>query len=182
MGVELDEADALQWLPAMVARSDDHEVVVDLESGVFGHRVSMLDFSPAELARFREIGRLVELPDQPGVVETALALSGSAAQSKVQAYPGDADYFERVNIKTATREEACRILAGLMREKALSTAGGDNYRFIEMRLGSYPENVVRCGKEQKKGGSITWTLTEIEAGRIEVQRPDGSPLTITMDE
>jgi hypothetical protein len=181
MGVELDEADALQWLTAMAARSEGSEVVVDIASGTFGHRVTMLDFNPAQLARFREIGRLVELPDRPGVVETALALSGSAAQSKVQAYPGDADYFERVNIKTPTREEACRVLAGLMREKALSTAGGPDYRFIEMRLGSYPEEVVRGGKAQKKGGSIIWTLAEIQAGQIDVQRPDGSALTLPLD-
>ena len=56
----------------------------------------------------------------PGVVETALALSGSAAQSKIQSYPGDCDYFERVNILAPTREEACQILARIMREKALS--------------------------------------------------------------
>src|SRR5690349_4794489 len=85
LGVELDEADALQWLTAMAARDADQDVVVDIESGTFGHQVAMLDFNPAQLARFREIGRLVELPDRPGVVETALALSGSAAQSKVQA-------------------------------------------------------------------------------------------------
>ena len=36
-------------------------------------------------------------------VETALALSGSAAQSKIQTYPGDADYFERVNILAPTQ-------------------------------------------------------------------------------
>ena len=182
MGVELDEADALLWLTAMAARSEGSEVVVDIESGTFGHRVTMLDFNPAQLARFRAIGRLVELPDRPGVVETALALSGSAAQSKVQAYPGDADYFERVNIMTPTREEACRILAELMREKALSTAGGSDYRFIELRLGSYPENVVRDGKPQKKGGSVIWHLDEVQAGRIAVQRPDGSPRTLTLDE
>ena len=40
----------------------------------------------------------MDFDDAPGVVETALALSGSAAQSKIQTYPGDCDYFERVNI------------------------------------------------------------------------------------
>src|SRR5687767_1147190 len=100
LGVELDEDDALRWLTAMAAGSEGSEVVVDIDSGTFGHRVSMLDLNTAQLARFRDIGRLVEIPDRPGVVETALALSGSAAQSKVQAYPGDADFFERINIRT----------------------------------------------------------------------------------
>jgi hypothetical protein len=120
LGVELNEADALQWLAAMTATQQE-EVVVDRESGTFGHRITMLDFSPEDLAHFRQIGRLVEFGDIPGKVETALALSGSAAQSKVQSYPGDADYFERVNILADTREEACHTLGEIMRQKALDT-------------------------------------------------------------
>jgi len=53
LGVELDEADALQWLAA-VAAAGGGEVVVDDAAGVFGHRVSMLDFSPADLAHFAD--------------------------------------------------------------------------------------------------------------------------------
>jgi hypothetical protein len=182
LGVELDEEDALRWLSAMAAGSGDSEIVVDMDSGTFGHRVSMLDLNTAQLARFREIGKLVEIPDRPGVVETALALSGSAAQSKVQAYPGDADFFERINILTPTREEACRILAELMCEKARASAGGPNHRFMDMRMGSYPYDVVRDGEPQKKGSSIVWTLADIEAGAIEVTLPDGTPARLTIDE
>jgi hypothetical protein len=180
LGVELDEADALQWLTVMAAGSGASEVVVDIGSGTFGHRVSMLDLDPTALARFRDIGRLVEVPDRPGVVETALALSGSAAQSKVQAYPGDADFFERVNIRASTRDEACRILVELMCEKARSSAGGPDHRFMDMRLGSYPCDVVRAGAPQKQGASIVWSLAEIEAGAIEVELPDGTPRTLTL--
>ncbi len=182
LGVELDEADALQWLTAMAAGSGASEVVVDIASGTFGHRVSMLDLNPAELSRFRDIGRLVEVPDRPGVVETALALSGSAAQSKVQAYPGDADFFERVNIRAATREEACRILAEVMCDKARSSAGGPDHRFMDMRFGSYPRDVVREGSAQKKGSSIVWSLAEIEAHAIDVSLPDGTPCRLTLEE
>src|SRR4029079_2247388 len=119
MGVELDEVEALRWLSAMAADAGD-EIVVDAGSGTFGHRVSMLDFSPANLAHFRAVGRIVGFEDRPGV-ETALALSGSAAQSKIQTNPGDCDYFERVNLHAATRDEACRMLAGLRRQQALAT-------------------------------------------------------------
>ena len=132
LGVEIDEAEALQWLASMAAEQSAGDVVVDEASGVFGHRVSMLDFNPAELARFREIGRIVEIMDEPNV-ETALALSGSAAQSKIQSYPGDCDYFERVNIQAPTREEACRILSRVMREKVLATEKGPTYQFIEAK-------------------------------------------------
>ncbi|MGK2948317.1 MAG: hypothetical protein ACSLFP_07070 [Acidimicrobiales bacterium] len=182
LGVELDEADALGWLTAMAAGSEGSEVVVDIGSGAFGHRVSMLDLNPSQLARFREIGHLVEVPDRPGVVETALALSGSAAQSKVQAYPGDADFFERVNILAPTRDDACRILAELMCEKVRTSAGGPNHRFMDMRLGSYPCDVVRDGEAHKRGGSVVWTLTDIEAGAIEVALPDRTPTTLRLDD
>ena len=97
LGVELNESDALQWLTAVSAQSQS-EVEINDRLGVFGHSISLLDFDDTDLAHFRKIGRLVEFEDIPGKVETALALSGSAAQSKIQTYPSDADYFERVNI------------------------------------------------------------------------------------
>ena len=88
LGVEMDEEEALQWLTAIAAsQAGDEDVVVDIHRGVFGHRVSMLDFDPKDLEHFREIGRLVEFQDVPDMVETALALSGSAAQSKIQSFP-----------------------------------------------------------------------------------------------
>jgi hypothetical protein len=181
LGVEIDEAEALQWLTSMAAQqSGDGDVVIDEKSGVFGHRVSMLDFSPAELARFREIGRIVEILDEPNV-ETALALSGSAAQSKIQTYPGDCDYFERVNIKAPTREEACTILSRVMREKVLATEKGPTYQFIEAKYGSYPFDCERKGKNRQSGTPISWTLEEIKAGEISVVRTDGKPDVIRWD-
>src|SRR4030043_76987 len=138
LGIELDEEEALQWMAALASMKSSMDITVDASSGVFGNRIVMLDFSPNELAHFREIGRLVEFQDQPGVVETALALSGSSAQSKIQTYPGDCDYFERVNIKAASREEACQILSKIMREKALNTLKGPTYQLLEVKFGSYP--------------------------------------------
>jgi hypothetical protein len=182
LGVELDEAEALQWLAAMASSQSGGDIVVDTRSGVFGHKVTMLDFSPADLAHFRQIGRLVEFEDQPGVVETALALSGSAAQSKIQTYPGDCDYFERVNIKAASREEVNRILARLMREKAVSTAKGPTYQLIEVKFGSYLEDVVKDGKPVKAGSPISWSPEQIEAGQIEAFRPDGTTAVIRWEE
>jgi len=182
LGVEMDEEEAIQWLTAMSAAQAGGDITVDTSSGVFGHKVVMLDFSPEELARFREVGRLVEFEDRPGVVETALALSGSAAQSKIQTYPGDMDFFERVNIRTDTREEACRILADIMREKALSRVKGPTYHLIEVKFGSYPYDVVKDGEPIKAGAPISWEPAEIRAGQIDAYRPDGTPATIHWDE
>jgi len=104
LGIELNEDEALQWMTALVSMKSSMDISVDPNTGVFGNKIVMLDFSPNELAHFREIGRLVEFQDEAGVVETALALSGSSAQSKIQTYPGDCDYFERVNIIAASRQ------------------------------------------------------------------------------
>ena len=183
LGVEIDEEEALQWLTSMAASETDHDdVVVDVRSGVFGHKVTMLDFSPDDLAHFREIGRLVEFQDQPGRVETALALSGSAAQSKIQSFPGDADYFERVNIIANSRAEACQILADLMREKALSTEKGPTYQLIEVKFGSFPCDVRRGEQYYTSGSPISWKPSEIRAGQIQATIPEGSPVAIRWDE
>lgn len=181
LGVELDEADALQWLAAVGSQHDD-DVVVDVKTGVFGHRLSMLDFSPAELAHFRKIGKLVEFHDVPGVVETALALSGSAAQSKIQSFPGDADYFERVNIKAASRQEACAVLGQIMREKALGALRGEGYQLIEIKMGNYQQDVLRGDSKLSKGTPISWNAKELQAGKLELQDAEGKPLTITWEQ
>lgn len=181
LGIELDEAEALRWLTAMAAAQGE-EVVLDEHTGVFGHRISMLDFSPTDLEHFRRIGRLVEFKDIPGKVETALALSGSSAQSRIQTYPGDADYFERLNILAATREEACAVLADLMRQKILDTLRGPTYQFIEAKFGSYPRDMVKQGRLCRKGSPISWTAAEVQAGKIEAFTPDGHPIVLTWEE
>jgi hypothetical protein len=182
LGVEMDEEEALQWLSAIAANQTGEDVVVDTRSGVFGHRVSMLDFSPGDLAHFRETGRLVEFHDGPGMVETALALSGSAAQSKIQSFPGDCDYFERVNIKAPTQEEACRILAGLMRDKALGSERGPTYQLIEVKFGAYPFDIVLDGHPIKAGTPVAWKPEQIRAGQIEGFTPDGAPTVVHWDD
>lgn len=144
MNVELHEEEAVEWLEALKkAKESDDDIAFCERTGVFGQKVVMLDFSTDRVEYFRKIGGLVEFYDQPGRVETALALSGSSAQSKIQRYPGDADFFERVNIIAPTKEEACHILAEIMREKALATVQGPTYQLIEVKMGSYPSDFVK---------------------------------------
>lgn len=182
LGVEVDEEEALQWLTGMAAEQGKNGIVQDTRTGVFGHKVSMLDFSDADLEHFRKLGRLVEFEDVPGKVETALALSGSAAQSKIQTYPGDADYFERINIIADTREAACKTLADLMRQKAIETIKGPNYLLIEVRFGNYPMSVIREGKSKSIGSPVTWSPDEIENGEFDVILPDGQTATIKWED
>lgn len=182
LGVELDEKEAEQWLKAIdLAKDKGDDIVFDVRSGVFGQNIAMLDFSPARLDHFRKVGNLVEFKDIPGLVETALALSGSSAQSKIQTYPGDADYFERVNIIAPTKEEACKILAMIMRKKALDTVRGSTYQLIEVKLGSYDQDLVHGNITHKKGSPISWTPEQIKVGKIEGFSPDGNPIEITWE-
>jgi len=182
LGVEVKPEEALQWLTSMAAFKDDDSITVSTRSGVFGHKISMLDFSDKEIDYFKRIGRIVEFDDIPGEVETALALSGSSAQSKIQTYPGDCDYFERVNILAPTREQACSILARLMREKALNFRQGHNYQLIEVKFGSWKEDMTIAGKPQTAKTPIAWLPEQIMAGKIKGTRADGSSVTQTWEE
>jgi len=178
LGIELDEEEALQWMTAIISMKSSMDITIDAKTGVFGNKIVMLDFKPDELEYFREIGRLVEFKDEPGVVETALALSGSSAQSKIQTYPGDCDYFERVNIIAPTRDEACQVLARLMREKALGTLRGPTYQLLEVKFGNYPYEVLRDERTMRAGSPISWNPDEIQAGRINIHLPDGTPVEL----
>lgn len=173
LGVEVDETDVAQWLAAMAA-SGSMAWEVDEEAGIYGHEITLLDFDKATLERYRRIADIVQLPDLPNV-ETAISLAGSAAQGVIQRYPGDCDYFERVNIKAATREEACRILADLMRNKALDRFEGPDYQLINVRFGTWKTDVVRDGERIKAGTSISWDRDEVQAGKMQVFRTSGEP-------
>jgi hypothetical protein len=182
LGVEVKEAEALQWLTSMAAQKEGGDITIDSRSGVFGHNVTMLDFSQQQLEYFRRIGRIVEFEDVPGVVETALALSGSSAQSKIQSYPGDCDYFERVNVIAPTKEEACQIFGKIMREKALGALKGPNYQLIEVKFGNYPETMVVGNRTVKATTPIAWKPDQIQAGKIDGFREDGTPVTVKWDD
>jgi hypothetical protein len=168
LGVELNEQEAAEWVAAMTTEASGGDLVMDVDSGVYGHRVSMLDFKPQDLARFREMARIVGFEDRPPQVLTALSISGSAAQSKINAFPADCDFFERVHIKADTREEACAILADLIREKARATASGPGYRLWEVKFGSHAVDAVKGGEPVKHGSPMSWTREEVLAGKLDV--------------
>jgi len=178
LGVEVDETDVAQWLTAMAAiQAGGGEWSVDEETGIYGHRVTLLDFDRETLERYRRIADIVQLPDLANV-ETAVSLSGSAAQGRIQRYPGDCDFFERVNIKAPTREDACRVLAQLMRDKALAFFEGPDYQLVEVKFGTWKTDVVKSGRRIRAGSPISWEPEEVKAGRMEVFRADGQSWTV----
>jgi len=179
LGVEVNETDVAQWLTAMAA-SGTMEWEVDEEAGIYGHEITLLDFDKATLDRYRRIADIVQLPDLPNV-ETAISLAGSAAQGVIQRYPGDCDYFERVNIKAETREEACRILANLMRDKALDKFEGPGYQLIEVKFGTWKADVIKDGERLKAGSPISWNPDEVKAGKMHVFRASGEPWEVAWE-
>ncbi len=181
LGIELDEAETQRWLHAL-ADTEADEITVDADSGTFGHRVTMLDFSPRDLERFRRIGTIVEVTGPPEVAESALALSGSAAQSKIQSFPGDADYFQRLNLKAPTREDACMLMARLLHEHAMSHARGAGYQFLEAKFGSYPASGTHAGRPVSKGSPISWTAEEVEAGALKFESNEHGSTTILWEQ
>ena len=181
LGVELDEHEAAAWVAAIESEGVGGDIVVDVDTGVYGHRVSMLDFTTRDLARFRTIGEIVGMPDRLPTVRTALALSGSAAQSKIQSFPGDCDFFERVHIAAPTRADACRILGEEMRAKARSTRLGPTFRLWEVKLGTWPFDAEVHGAPVRAGSPVSWSPDEVEAGRIDAVR-GGEAVTVTWEQ
>jgi hypothetical protein len=178
LGVELDRAEAAAWV-AEIASTAAGKVSVDVDSGVYGHRVTMADHDAAEMARFRRIAVVVGFEDRPPELTSALALSGSAAQGRIQRFPGDCDFFERIHILAPTRDEACRILATAMREKALAFRSGPGYRLQEVKLGAWTADGVSGGVPIRAGEPVSWSADDVEAGAIDYVAADGAPGRLT---
>ncbi len=184
--IEMDESETQRWLEALAIetapnRPDEVGPDITVENGVFGHKVTMLDFSPAVIERFRRIGELVDVKGPAGIVEGALAMSGSSTQSKIQAFPGDGDFFQRLNIVADTRLEACQILAKVLRDNAVERASGPTYQFIEAKWSLWPFDCAKDGEQHKKGGPISWRPEEVFAGEMFVER-DGEQVRLGWDE
>ena len=181
LGVEINVVEAQNWIDSMAHEQAGGDIVVDVDTGVFGHRATMLDLDPADLKRFQQIAKIVGFENRENV-RTALALSGSAAQSRINAYPADADFFERVHITAPTREDACRILGEMIRDKALSTMSGPSHRLWEVKLGTWTEQVTKNGKNIRSGTPMSWTPGEVAAGEMVVTGADGDLRTVKWED
>ena len=69
-----------------------------------------------------------------------------------------------------------------MRDKALTSLKGPTYQLLEVKFGSYPYDAVRGDRLIRAGSPISWLPEEIEAGRIEVNLPNGTPATIIWED
>ncbi len=178
IGVELDRDEATAWIAAMSSDAGG-SLVVDVDTGVYGHRVTMADVDDTSLARFRRMAAVVGFEDRPPQVTTALALAGSAAQGRVHRFPADCDFFERVHLRADTREGACRLLAEVMYDKAIATMRGPGFRLYEVKFGTWPVDAMIGDRQSRARSPVSWRPTDIERGRIDYMGPDGAPATMT---
>lgn len=181
LGVEIDRAEADRWIESVSADSSG-SVTVDVDTGVYGHRVTMADLDADGLDRFRRMALIVGFADEPPRVMTALALSGSAAQARIHRFPADADFFERVHILADTRAEALHVLAALMRDKALATMTGDGHRLQEVKFGNWPVDGSVDGVAVKRGTPVSWTPQQVETGGIAYLAADGTDAALWWDD
>jgi hypothetical protein len=138
----------------------------------------MADSDPEGLTRLRQVISVVNIPDAPPDITTALALSGSAAQGRIQRFPADCDFFERVHIRATTKEAAIDRLGEAIREKAIATVSGTGHRLWEVKWGSHDRAGTVRGQEVRPGHWISWTPQEVVAGVQELTLPDGSVVAI----
>ncbi|MBD3227408.1 MAG: hypothetical protein GF329_04395 [Candidatus Lokiarchaeota archaeon] len=170
LGVEIDRDQAIKWLADMAAaQEDDEDLTIDEEKGIYGHEVQLIDFDSDDLDKFRKVANVVGIPDTEGVVETAISISGSAAQGKIQRFPGDLDFFERVNIIAPTKEESCKIISDVIRKKALERFYSPTYQLIEVKWGTFQSNFKKNGEELKAGTPMSWSSQEVKQGYMIVK-------------
>jgi hypothetical protein len=177
--VEYDAEQARTWVLA-VSSAEVGTIGADDATGVFGSRVALLDFDPEDLDRLRRLVPSVRLVGHPAL-ESAIAISGSSAQGRVQLFPGDADFFERAHIRADSQADAEAILRDAMRATALRALAEPDVVLVEVNLGVYGEPVRERGSPRAAGDPITWTPADVAAGAIEVETTDGESRTIDWD-
>jgi hypothetical protein len=179
VGVEIDAENVREWLVAISEAERESALAQDPFSGVFGHRISLLDFDQEDLNSFRRLAQRVRATRRSNV-ETAIAIAGSSAQGKVQLFPGDNDFFERINIKAPTLDVARKLLRDIVRETAIRAFQEPDIVLLEVNLGVYPLAVIERGEPREAGDPITWKPSDVANGYIVVARADDPSQSITL--
>ena len=181
LGVQVDAKKTLQWIVAVSAAERESAFAQDAQTGVFGHRISLMDFDQNELDYFRHLAQRARAARRPNI-ESAISIAGSSAQGKVQLFPGDCDFFERVNIKADTLDAARQTWREVFRETALRSFSEPDIVLTEADFGFYTKPVIERGVRRAVGHPITWMPEDVLNGYITVKDETGAHLTITWGE
>jgi hypothetical protein len=179
--IEFDAEEARQWMLA-VAAGEATELTVDDDTELFGSRVALLDFDAGDLDHVRRLVPSTRLAATPGM-ESAIAISGSSAQGRIQLFPGDTDFFERVHISAPDEATAHAVLREAIHRTAIRAFTEPDIVLVECNLGVYPEAVDERGRPKDAGDPIEWTPADVVAKQITVTAlADGTPRTYHWDE
>ena len=181
MGVEVDAEEARRWMLAVAAGGDTGTIAVDAPAGIFADRVTMLDFDPDDLDHIRGLVSHARV-ETHAAVESAIAIAGSSAQGRVQLFPGDVDFFERVHIRAKDEAEAHKVLRGVLRETALRALGERDIMLLHLEVGVYDEAVRVDGEVCDPGAHIAWTSDALVAGEMAIETASGVPLTLRWED
>ena len=156
MNIEIDRDEAEEWVATLSAESSG-SVTVDVSTGTYGHRVTMADHDDAALDRFRRMTATVGFEDRPPTVTTALALSGSAAQSRIHRFPADADFTSSacLRLSRASRTTSTRS-PGPMRTRARFDGIGPCATVGTVRWLGGPPIPGYDGTDRPNGRSVLW--------------------------
>jgi hypothetical protein len=127
----------------------------DGAGGVFGLAEVLSDFDEADVERLRRVAHAIRTPPRDGV-RSAMALSGSAAQSRVQPFPGDCDFFERVHIRAPDAEAARRELRDCMVATVAAAFSHPDLQLSDFKLGLHPT----------ERSPLSWALVDVDARAI----------------
>lgn len=163
-GVEVDDSAALAWFAAVSGASGAPSGFVISEQGFGGHHLAILDFDASSASRISHLGQLVATPPD-AAIQPALAIAGSAAQSRFQPYPGDFDFFERLNIVAPDRPTACQHLAAALRATVVRLQGHEAFVLEEVVFGALPATVP-VSPARWHGSSLVWLMEDVLAGQI----------------
>jgi hypothetical protein len=169
------------WLSELESEDRDRFSLSQTKEGVFGLDTVVEDFDEDEIERLRRIGEAIRTLDREGV-KSAVALAGSAAQSKFQLFPGDCDFFERIHIVATTREAALAILASVMIETVGRVFSHPDLKFAEMKLGTHPRDGRRGDDTFRTGSPVSWSLADLDARSIPAEDADGVAYLIDLGE
>ncbi len=178
--IEFDADEARQWMLA-VGAGEATALTTDDATGLFGSRVALLDFDTDDLDHVRRMVPSTRLAPTPGV-ESAIAISGSSAQGRIQLFPGDLDFFERVHIHAPDQDTAYAILREAIHRTAIRAFAEPDIVLVETNLGVYPEAVDERGRKKGAGDPIEWAPGDVVAKRITVTAADGTPRTYAWDD
>lgn len=179
--VVFDIAETRAWVEA-VSRVASDSLSAEAMTALLGHRATDPDRQPIELARYRHISRIVRIDSQRPDVHNAMVLSNSRGLHRAKGPRGDCDFFERIHIEATTRDEACRVLADLVRAKALSEMRGPGYRLQQVTFGSWPVAAHLDRTTAKPGQPVSWAPKQVRAGSVEYLDSNGRARRLSWDD